>query len=87
MSSISQSDTPAQDAVQVTLDLPRAIADHYEKATAEGVYLSVGEAIRMAVIASWRYDLGSFHRIRLDLGTSDETPEANSSDPDPASEV
>lgn len=88
MSSISQSDGSAQDPVQVKLDLPRAVAEHYEQATADGVYLSVEEGLRMAVIASWRFDTGSHHRVRIELGSDDETPVGDSSpDPDPAAQA
>jgi Arc/MetJ-type ribon-helix-helix transcriptional regulator len=58
---------PAREPVRVTLDLPPQVVADYERLAADGVYLSRDEGLRSALVASWRFERGTYMRLRLDL--------------------
>ena len=84
---MSENDTqkaaPALEPVQVTLDLPGRLYRDYSLLVGAGLYLSTEEALRQAVITSWRYDRGTYHSLRIDVG-NDEEEKAKRDDQEPA---
>ncbi|MBP1804665.1 hypothetical protein [Rubellimicrobium aerolatum] len=60
--------------VQVTLDVPGRLARDYAELVRVGVYLSIEEAIREALVAGWRFNRGPHHTIRLDWSRDPEEP-------------
>lgn len=79
----TQTATPALEPVQVTLDLPGRLYHDYSLLVGAGLYLSTEEALRQAVITSWRYDRGTYHSLRIDLG-NDEEQKADKDEQEPA---
>jgi Arc/MetJ-type ribon-helix-helix transcriptional regulator len=68
----------------VSLTVPSFLLDYYRKMVEGGVYLSLDEALRQAILDSFRFQRGSFHRIRLDVGPDevDEPGDDGAADPD-----
>ena len=51
---------------QMTLDLPALVLRDIRALVDAGVYLSVEEALREFVLASWRFVRGSYHTILIE---------------------
>ena len=68
----TQTATPALEPVQVTFEVPGRLYRDYSLLVGAGLYLSTEEALRQAVITSWRYDRGTYHSLRIDLGQDGE---------------
>ncbi len=68
----TQTVTSALEPVQVTFEVPGRLYQDYSRLVTAGVYMSTDEALRHAVITSWRYDRGTYHSLRIDLGKDDE---------------
>ncbi len=64
--------TPAP--VSVTLELPGRIVLYYDMLTEAGLYLSTPEALRQAVLNSYRFEKGSFHSLRIDTDPGEDKP-------------
>lgn len=83
----TQTAIPALDPVQVTLDLPGRLFRDYSRLAELGLYLSTEEALRQAVLTSWRFDRGVFHSVRLDLGDDDEDADKAAQELTPSAEA
>jgi hypothetical protein len=56
---------------QLTLDLPALVLKDIRALVDAGVYLSVEEALREFVLASWRVVRGSYHTILIEPKPAD----------------
>ncbi len=75
-------------SVPMTLDVPGRIAEDVNALVAAGVYLSPGEALRGWIHSEWRYQRGTYHTLRLDLGSeAGSTPENDVDERDGAGEA
>lgn len=77
---------PALAPVEVTLELPGRLYHDYSLLVGAGLYMNTEEALRHAVITSWRFDRGTYHTLRLDFGSDDEeaAEKAGKADQEPA---
>ena len=56
----------------VTVEVPAWILKDLRSLVDAGLFLSLDEALREALLLSWRYLRASYHRIRIDQGDSAE---------------
>lgn len=83
----TQTAIPALEPVQVTLELPGQLYKEYSVLVGAGLFMSVEEALRQAVLTSWRFDRGIHHSIRVDLGPDDKTTDQADPEPAPSAEA
>lgn len=72
-------------AETVSVTIPPRILRDLRSLTDAGIYLSVDEALREAIVTSWRFLRGSYHNIRIDgpLAEEDEKSSDAADDPQP----
>ena len=56
---------------QLTLDLPALVLRDIRALVDAGVYLSVEEALREFLLASWRFVRGSYHSVLIEPKPAD----------------
>jgi Arc/MetJ-type ribon-helix-helix transcriptional regulator len=77
---------PPLEPVEVTLEMPGRLFRDYNRLVEAGLYLSVEEALRQAVIASWRHERGTYHTLRIDPADRD-VDETDGQEPAPSAEA
>ena len=77
----AQTAIPALEPVRVSLEVPGRLVRDYNQLVTAGLYMSVEEALRHGLVASWRFDHGLFHTVRVDVG-GDAEAEADKADPE-----
>lgn len=55
----------------VTIEVPARVLKDLRSLVDAGIYLSVEEALRESILASWRFMRGSYANIRLDTKAAD----------------
>ena len=58
--------------VELTLEVPGRLVRDYGALVTAGVYMSLEEALRATLVTGWRYDRGTYHSVRLDIGKDNE---------------
>lgn len=90
MSDTQHAPNEPAEPVRVTLALPAGLVRHYDGLVEQEIYPDRESALLHAVVESWRYNRGSFHRVRLDIGPGrdwqDDLDEPAPHDPEEAPE-
>jgi Arc/MetJ-type ribon-helix-helix transcriptional regulator len=91
MSDTTETTPPALEPVSVTFELPALLVAFYTELTEAGLFLSVEEALRQAVLSSFRFERGSFLNVRVDADAGEEKPtdqtEKQGQDPGPVTDA